>query len=148
MALSFILLISNSSFADDTVKVTVGTQTFHCELGQALSCKAINQIQQKAIVLKKTGGQVSVEDKPRGLSAEVVTSLNGTNVVYDMSVCSTQTCSLSTVTSDSSGKIDQVISGQYNMTQKSFDVIGFFISTQTPFQNLSEIIINQVGKIK
>ncbi|MDD4974087.1 MAG: hypothetical protein PHY93_07030 [Bacteriovorax sp.] len=144
--LGLILLISNSSFAEDTVKVTVGTQSYHCDLGAELSCKAVNEVQQKAIVLKKNGGQVGVEDKARGLNADAVTSLNGTNVVYDVTICSGQSCSISTVTSDSTGKINQVISGQYNITQKSFDVLGFFISTQAGVTELQEIILQKLGQ--
>ena len=142
--LGLLLLVSNSAFADDTVKVTVGTQSYHCDLGAELNCKAVNEVQQKAIVLKKNGGQVGVEDKPRGLAASAVTSLNGTNVVYDVTICSGQSCSISTVTTDSTGKINQVISGQYNITQKSFDVLGFFISTQAGVTDLQEKIIQKL----
>ncbi|MBC7538922.1 MAG: hypothetical protein H7281_08875 [Bacteriovorax sp.] len=141
-------MISNNAFAVDTVKVTVGTQTYHCDLGAELSCKAVNEVQQKAIVLKKVGGQVGVEDKARGLTAEAVTSLSGTNVVYDVTICSGQSCSISTLTTDSTGTINQVISGQYNITQKSFDVLGFFISTQTPVVDLQEKILQKLGRIK
>ena len=146
--LGFLVLITNSSFADDTVKVTVGTQTYHCEINSELSCKAVNEIQQKAILLKKNGGEVGVEDKPRGLTADTVTSLNGTNVVYDVTICSAQSCSISTVTSDSTGTINQVISGQYNITQKSFDVLGFFISTHAGVVNLQEKIMQKISRVK
>ena len=138
------MLISNSVFAEDTVKVTVGTQTYHCDLGAELSCKAVNEVQQKVIVLSKSGGQVGVEDKARGLTVSAVTSLSSKNVVYDLTICSSQSCSISTVTSDSTGKINQVISGQYNITQKSFDVLGFFISTQGDASNLQDKIIQKL----
>ena len=138
----------NTSFAEDTVKVTVGTQTYHCELGAELSCKAINQVQQKSLLLKKNGGQVGVEDKPQGLNADVSTSLNGTNVVYDFTICSAQTCSVTTTTSDSTGKINQVISGQYNITQKSFNILGFFISNQAGAIDLQEQVLQNIRRVK
>ena len=128
--------------------MTVGTQTYHCDLGAELNCKAVNEVQQKAILIKKNGGQVGVEDKPRGLTADAVTSLSGTNVVYDLTICSPQACSIATTTSDSLGKINQVVSGQYNITQKSFDVLGFFISTQAGIVNLEEQVIHKIKVIK
>jgi hypothetical protein len=140
--LGFIFLILNSAYADDTVRVTVGTQTYHCEIGTALTCNPVNEVQQKTILLKKNGGNLSVEDKARNLSAYTVTSLSGAKVVYDITICSSQSCSISTVTSDSSGNINQVISGQYNITQKSFDVLGFFISTQNGVVDLQAKIQN------
>ena len=146
--LASILMISTNLFAEDTVKVTVGTQSYHCDLGSELSCKAVNEVQSKVILLKKSGGQVGVEDKPRSLTATADTSLNGTNVVYDVTICSALSCSASTVTSDSTGKINQVISGQYNITQKSFDILGFFISTQAGIVNLQDIILKKLNKIK
>ena len=146
--LGFYLLLTNITLADDTVKVTVGTQSYHCDLGSELNCKAINEVQQKVINLKKNGGQVGAEDKVRGLSADVITSLNGNNVVYDVTICSGQSCSISTVTSDLTGKINQVISGQYNITQKSFDILGFFISTQANAINLQETILNKLERLK
>ena len=146
--LGILLLISNNAFADDTVKVRVGTQSYHCELNPELSCKAVNEVQQKVILLKKNGGQVGVEDKLRGLTADAVTSLNGTDIVYDVTICSAQSCSISTVTSDSTGKINQVISGQYNITQKAFDVLGFFISTQAGVTNLKDLILKKIERVK
>ncbi|MDO9182720.1 MAG: hypothetical protein Q7U04_09940 [Bacteriovorax sp.] len=146
--LSVFLMLSTNTFADDTMKITVGTQSYHCELGSTLDCKAVNEVQQKTIMLKKNGGSIGVEDKPRALSADAITSLNGTNVVYDVTICSAQSCSISTLTTDSAGKINQVISGQYNITQKSFDIIGFFISSQAGVANLQEIVLSKLGKLK
>lgn len=148
LILGFMGLLSTSIFADDSIKVTVGTQSYHCTLGSELDCKAVNEIERKTVLLKKNGGTVGAEDKERGLSADVATSLNGGNVIYDVTICSSQSCSVSTVTSDSIGSIDQVISGQYNITQKSFDVIGFFVSTHSTLANFQAKILNGMKKIK
>lgn len=142
------VLASNLALADDSVRVTVGTQTYHCELGAELNCTAINEVQQKTIMLKKSGGEVGAEDKAHKLSASVLTTLSGTNVVYEMTICSSKTCSLTSTTSDSSGAIDQVVSGQYNITEASFDVIGFFITTNTGMTNFQDKIQQRISKLK
>jgi hypothetical protein len=146
----FLFLIINSSqlFADDTVKVTVGTQTYLCEITTQLSCKAINQVQQKEMILKKNGGTVSIEDKAQNLSGDIVTSLDKSSVVYDMTLCSALACTINTVTTDASGTINQVIAGQYNITQKSFYVLGFFISTHTHGVNIEEKISQKMANLK
>jgi hypothetical protein len=149
--LGLIFLIGNSVnlvMADESVKVVVGTQTYRCELGAELNCHPVNEVQQKTILLKKNGGAVNVEDKPRNLSADLSTSLNNGLVVYDVTLCSGQSCSISTVTTDSTGTIDQVLSGQYNITQKSFDVLGFFISSHVGFINFSDKILASIKKMK
>lgn len=148
---SFVLLflISNGAMADETIKVTVGTQSYHCELGAELKCLAVNDIQRKTIQLKKNDGSVAVEDKPRGLSIDVSTSLSEGRVVYDLTTCSLQSCSISTVTTDFSGSINQVVSGQYNITQKSFDIIGIFLTTQNGLSfNLEDKILSRIKRIK
>ncbi len=142
------LLTATSTFADDFVKVTVGTQTYHCELTNQLNCTAVNQVQKKEILLKKQAGKVQIEDKERNLSAEVITSLDNNNVVYDMTLCSSQSCSLITNTSDATGNINQVISGQYNITQNSFYVLGFFISTHANDLNLEEKVLRSKFHLK
>ncbi|MGZ3807585.1 MAG: hypothetical protein ACXVCE_05825 [Bacteriovorax sp.] len=146
--LGLFLLTSTQSFAEDTVKATIGTQTYLCELTTQLSCKAVNQVQQKEMLLKKNAERIQIEDKDRGLSAEVSTSLDNNNVVYDLTLCSSQSCSMSTVTSDPSGNINQVMSGQYNITQKSFYVLGFFISTHANGLNLEDKILNSKYSLK
>ncbi|MGZ3787880.1 MAG: hypothetical protein ACXVLQ_05120 [Bacteriovorax sp.] len=146
--LGLFLLTSTQSFAEDTVKATIGTQTYLCELTTQLSCKAVNQVQQKEMLLKKNAERIQIEDKDRGLSAEVSTSLDNNNVVYDLTICSSQSCSMSTVTSDPSGNINQVMSGQYNITQKSFYVLGFFISTHANGLNLEDKILNSKYSLK
>jgi hypothetical protein len=134
--------VSNATnVTDETVKVTVGTQTYHCELGAELSCKAVNEVQQKIIQLKRNGGQVGAEDKARALTADVVTSLDGSNIIYDVTICSAESCSISTTTTDSTGEINLVVSGQYNITKKSFDVLGFFISTNASVTDLQSKVL-------
>jgi len=142
------LLTATSAFAEDTVKVTVGTQTYLCELSSELNCKAVNAVQQKEILLKKQSGKVQIEDKAKGLSAEVITNFVNNSVVYDMTLCSNQSCSISTTTSDATGNINQVMSGQYNITQNSFYVLGFFISTHANAVNLEEKILNTKFHLK
>ncbi len=138
----FCLLLSTNLIADDNVKVTVGTQTYLCEITNQLNCKAVNLVQQKEILLKKNNGKIQIQDKERNLEAEIDTSLNNNNVVYDLTLCSTTSCTMSTVTSDNGGSINQILSGQYNITQKSFYVLGFFISTKAVMINLEEKILN------
>lgn len=142
--LSFITFcfFNNSALrADDTVRAMIGTQTFLCELSNQLSCKAVNQVQQKEIQLKKAGAKIQIEDKARNLSAEIETSLDGVNVIYDLTLCSAESCSMSSVITNSSGSINQTISGQYNITQKSFYVLAVFINTNLSPVNLEEKII-------
>jgi hypothetical protein len=142
--LNLFLLISTQAFADDSVKVTVGTQTYLCEIAAQLNCKAVNQVQQQEMALKKNGGKIQIADKDRGLSADIITSLDKNNVVYDITLCSSQSCSINTVTSDTTGNINQVMAGQYNITQKSFYVLGFFISTHASGLNLEEKELNSL----
>jgi hypothetical protein len=141
------LLISVASFADDTVKVTVGTQTYLCEITNQLNCKATNKIQKTEIFVKKNAGQINIQDKERKLDGEIATSLDHGNVVYDLTLCSPDSCGLSTVTTDSNGSINQVVSGQYNITQKSFYVLGFFISTHASDINLEEKILTNISHL-
>lgn len=142
-----LLLSSTIVLAADTINVTIGTQTYFCELASQLNCKAVNQLQKEDIQLKKNGSVVSIADKERNLSAEIATSLNNNNVVYDLTLCSSQACSLSTVTSDPAGTINQVASGQYNITQKSFYVLGFFISTHSKGINFEERLLNKLSNL-
>lgn len=145
--ISLLLISSNIAQADDTVKVTVGTQTYYCEITTQLNCKAVNQLQKKEIQLKRNAGQVSIEDKERGLTADIATSLDNNNMVYDLTLCSSQACSLSTVTTDPTGNIKQVMSGQYNITQKTFYVLGFFISTHANGANMEENLLSKLSKL-
>lgn len=148
LAIVLFLISTTVVLADDSVKVTVGTQTYLCELSNELNCKAVNAVQQKVILLKKQSGKVQIEDKVKGLSAEVITNFVNNNVVYDMTLCSNLSCSISTTTSDATGNINQVMSGQYNITQNSFYVLGFFISTHANPINLEEKILNTKFQLK
>jgi hypothetical protein len=141
------LLISATSFADDTVKVTVGTQTYLCEITNQLNCKPANTVQKTEILVKKNAGQINIQDKERKLNGEIATSLDHGNIVYDLTLCSQDSCSLSTVTTDPSGSINQVMSGQYNITQKSFYVLGFFISTHASDVNFEEKILTNISHL-
>ena len=118
------------AYAEDTVKVSVGTQTYLCTLTSQLTCNPTNQVQQQVMNLKKNGGKIQIADKERGLSADIDTSLDHNNVIYDLTLCSDKTCSISTVNSDAVGNINQLMLGQYNITEKSFYVLGFFINSQ------------------
>jgi hypothetical protein len=144
----FFIFSSSQILADDTVKVTVGTQTYLCEITSQLSCKAINQVQQKELLLKKNGGTVNIEDKSQNLTGDIVTSLDKSNVVYDLTLCSALACTINTVTTDTAGTINQVMAGHYNITQKSFYVLGFFISTHTHGVNIEEKISQKMANLK
>jgi len=127
--------------ADDTVKLMVGTQTFLCEFTSQLNCKAVNQLQQKEIQLKKDGAKIQIEDKARSLSAEIQTSLSGANVIYEITLCSVESCSISNVVTNSLGSINQTMSGQYNITQKTFYVLALFVNSDLSSVNLEKSII-------
>jgi hypothetical protein len=142
--LALFLLTTTAAFSDDTVKVKVGTQTYLCEITTQLNCKAVNQVQQKEILLKKNSGSVHIEDKERGLTADIATTIDNNNVTYDITLCSAQSCTLNTVTSDTIGNINQTMSGQYNITQKSFYVLAFFISGHTGAVNFDVDILNKL----
>lgn len=141
------LLVSTAAIADDTVKVTVGTQTYLCEITSQLNCKAANQVQKTDLQLKRNGGQINIQDKDRKLNAEIATSLDYNNMIYDLTICSAETCSQSTVTTDPNGSINQVMAGQYNITQKSFYVLGFFISTHATDVSFEDKILTNISHI-
>jgi hypothetical protein len=145
--LALFLLSTTAVFADDSVKVKVGTQTYLCEITTQLNCKAVNQVQQKELLLKKNAGAVHIEDKERGLTADIATAIDNNNVIYDITLCSAQSCSLNTVTSDPTGNVNQTISGQYNITQKSFYVLAFFISNRTSVINIEADILNKFSHL-
>ncbi len=150
------LLLSAASFADDTptntasdtVKVLVGTQTFKCDLNGSLSCKAINEIQQKEMVVKKDGGKIQIAEQSKGLSADIVTSLNNGNVIYDITLCSNTVCTVSDNNGGSNGYINQSMFGQYNITEKTFYVLGFFINSENNSVNLSESIYSKISTLR
>jgi hypothetical protein len=148
IGLAFLSSSSIFSAELDTVKVFVATQSYHCELGAALNCKAVNEVQSKVIAMKKSGGQLLIEDKPRGLSAEVVTSLDKTNVVYDTTLCSNEACSIITSNSDSTGRVNQTASGQYNITQKAFDVMAFLITSDVNAAGIENRFLHSINLLK
>jgi hypothetical protein len=141
ISLLLILLTNVSlSFADDTVRLFAATQTYFCEMSDQMNCKAVNQPQQKEILLNKNGGNVRIEDKEHKLSANAYVSMENTNVAYEMTLCSEQVCSVSVMITDSTGTITQSMSGQYNLTQKSFYVLLFFITTNIQKTNNLNIL--------
>lgn len=141
------LITTKLVIADDNIKVNVGTQTYLCQITTQLECKAVNQIQQKEITLKKNSGKIQIEDKERNLAADIATSLDNNNIVYDITLCSSQSCSLSTITSDTTGRINQVMSGQYNINEKSFYVLGFFINNHGTNINFEQKILTKIANL-
>jgi hypothetical protein len=146
LSLLLIGVHQSNAFADDTVKVIVATQTYQCDFTDKLNCKAINEFQQKEIMIKKNGGSVQVEDKEHGLMATMVTVLEGSNVSYGLTLCSALSCSVSTVESNSNGDIAQSMSGQYNITQKSFKVLLFFITNKLSSTNMGNKFFDSAMK--
>jgi hypothetical protein len=141
ISLLFILLTNMSlAYADDTIKLLVATQTYFCEMAEQMNCKAVNQPQQKEVVLNKNGGNVHIEDKEHKLNAFVNLSMDSTDVAYEMTLCSEQVCTVSVLSTDPNGTITQSMSGQYNLTQKSFYVLLLFITNNIPKSINSNIL--------
>lgn len=131
---------------DDEQKVNliIGAQTYLCEqANEQISCHAVGELQRKQVSIYKSGGYIGLKDKARNLTAEIVTSVVDTSVVYKATLCSRQTCSNSHVWTDPKGTVNQVMSGQYNITQKSFYILGFFLTTSGTLDNLNEKIIRK-----
>lgn len=144
----FFLIISTSVFAEDSVKVLIGTQTYFCQITDQLSCQAANQVQQQQVLIKKDGAKLEITDDKYNLKATIETSLNQSkSVVYDFTLCSKESCTVSTATTDSAGTINHMMLGQYNITQKSFYVLGFFISNQAKgFEHQAETLLQKFHK--
>ena len=127
------ILSASSLFAVEpasTVKLSIATQTYKCTItNQNLNCAAANEIQTKVIDLSKNGGHIQIADAPRGLSMDVSTSLTNGNVNYDLSLCSNTVCTINDVYSNAAGSINQIMLGQYNLTESSFYVLGVSISS-------------------
>jgi hypothetical protein len=121
---------AHSAMADDTVKVLVGTQTYQCEINTVLTCKAVNALQQKEMTVKKSGGKIQIADAAKGLSIDIDTTFENADMSYAVTLCSNTACTLSSSNGGANGYINQTMFGQYNITEKSFFVIGFFITTQ------------------
>lgn len=145
--LIFLLLASTCAFADDTVKVMVGTQTYFCEIAGQLNCKAVNQLQKQEMLLKRNAGQISIQDKERNLTADISTTLDNNNIIYDLTLCSAQACTISTAASNAAGDVNQIMVGQYNITQKSFYVLGFFINNHSSNVNIEESLLSKVSNL-
>jgi hypothetical protein len=129
----FLILFCSNLFAADTntdvVKINVATQTYQCTITQNLSCTPVNQVEQKVMEINKNGGKVSIADAPKGLSVDLVSSVTNGNIFYDITLCSSKACSLNNVAGGATGSIAQTMFGQYNITEKSFYVIGVSFNT-------------------
>lgn len=136
-------LLFNVAMADDSVKVSVGTQTYLCTINGNLTCNAVNDIEQQTLTLKKSGGHFQIADAPRKLSADIDTTVENAQVSYSVTFCSNTVCTLSTSNGGANAYINQTMFGQYNITEKSFYVLGFFINSQNAPVNLQEKILTQ-----
>ncbi len=143
LALSSTLFSFNIAQAADTVKVAVGTQTYQCTINGNLTCNPVNEVQQQTMTLKKNGGHFQIADTPRNLSADIDTTLENGQVSYAVTFCSHTVCTLSTSNGGANAYINQTMFGQYNVTEKSFYVLGFFINSQNTPVNLQEKILAQ-----
>lgn len=141
LCLVSLLTISAAAYADDdTVTALVGTQTYLCTMGTELVCEPANELQQQQIELKKDGSAFKIADELRGLEALVETSVTEGDMSYDVTFCSKTVCTVSSSNGGSEGYINQTMFGQYNITEKSFYVLGFFITTQNKAANLKDLI--------
>jgi len=130
IALLFALPLANS-FAGDTVRVLIGTQSYSCQFNPELSCAPLNELQKAVMDLKKNGGGVDINDKERNLAGAIRTSVAEGKVNYGMTICSLDSCSAVDTSGGVNGDINQVISGQYKVSETSFNVLAFFITTGT-----------------
>ena len=145
-SLIFFNLASAHSLADqENVKLSVASQTFQCSIAnQQLNCKPLNQPVEQTVDLAKNNGKFTVADTDKGLSLDISTTLDGGNVNYNLTECSNTVCTLNNVYSDSSGSINQVIAGQYNLTEASFYVLGVSLTNQNKILNIGQ----QLAKIQ
>ncbi len=132
----------------ESIKVLVGTQTYHCETNGGLSCKAINAVQQKEIFIKKNGGKIQVVDEPRNLSADITTTMDNGEMNYDITLCSQSVCTQNSSNGGASGIIDLTMFGQFLLSEKSFYVLGFFISSQNRAAPLEEKFWTQTHSLR
>lgn len=146
LALGSSLLLFNIAMADDTVKVAVGTQTYQCTINGNLTCNAVNEVQQQTLTIKKNGGHFQIADAARKLTADIDTTTENAQVSYAVTFCSSSVCTLSTSNGGKNAYINQTMFGQYNITEKSFYVLGFFINSQNAPVNLEEKILAQFAK--
>lgn len=134
--------------ADDTVTALVGTQTYQCTMGTDLVCNPVNTLQQKQIVLNKNGSSFQIADAARGLEALIETSVTDGDMSYDITFCSSTVCTVSSSNGGPDGYINQTMFGQYNITEKTFFVLGFFITTQSKVTNLKDLIQAKFSSFK
>lgn len=152
LGLGTTLFFFNVAHADvvaaDSVSVVVGTQTYQCSMTEGLKCNPVNAVQQQQITLKKNGGKIQIADSARGLSVDIATSVENNQVSYDATFCSNTVCTLSTNNGGVNGYIDQTMFGQYNITEKTFYVLGFFITSQNKTINLKEKVMSRFSNLK
>lgn len=135
------LFFSNQIFAADTIKLNVATQTYQCQIAnQNLNCQPVNQVQSKIIDMPRSNGRINVADAPRNLDLEIDTALNNNNMIYTLTLCSAKTCTINDVYSNATGGINQVMLGQYDITETSFYVLGVSVTNGTGVLDFSNSI--------
>lgn len=147
--LFLVFLFTNSKgihAATDSVNAIVGTQTYQCTLEAELNCKPVNELQQKQIVLKKNGSAFKISDEGRALEALIETSVTDGDMNYDITFCSKAVCTISSSNGGPEGYVNQTMFGQYNMTEKTFFVLGFFISTQDKVANMKKLLQEKMSR--
>jgi hypothetical protein len=123
----------------DSVKLNIGTQTYQCTItNQNLDCKPVNDVERKIIDINKNNGHVQIADAPKGLSVDLNTNLNNGNVIYNITLCSNTSCSINNVYSGATGAINQIMLGQYNITEKSFFVLGVSLTNSNKILDIGE----------
>lgn len=138
LLITLISLNVSTAFASDNIKLNIATQTYQCTISdQKLNCNPTNAVQSKVLEIGKNNGGITVSDTPKGLSLEINTQLNNNNVNYNLTLCSNTACSINNVFSDNLGSINQLTMGQYNITEKSFFVLGVSIVSLKSNSNLN-----------
>jgi hypothetical protein len=149
LCLVSLLAISAAAYADeDTVTALVCAQTYQCTMGTELVCKPVNELQQQEVVLKKDGSVFRIADEARELDALIETSVTDGDMSYDITFCSKTVCTVSSSNGGAEGYINQTMFGQYNITEKTFYVLGFFITTQNKAANLKDLIQTKFGSFR
>lgn len=149
LCLGSLLAISTSVYAaEDTVTALIGAQTYKCVNGKEVVCSPVNELKQQEVVLKKDGSTFSIADEDRKLDALIETSVDDGDMYYDITFCSQTVCTISSSNGGSEGYINQTMFGQYNITQESFFVLGFFITTQDKAANLKDLIQAKFANVR
>lgn len=152
LTLGTTLFFLNLAHADvpaaDSVNVIVGTQTYLCTTSGGLKCNPVNTVQQSQFTLLKNGDKVQIADSARGLSADITTSVKNGLMSYGIVLCSKTVCTQSSNNGGAAGYINQMMFGQYNLTESSFYVLGFFITSQNKAMDLETSAKQNFAKLK